>query len=185
MVDYETPLKILYSVAVLLCLSFFVESVIYLVNKSIIKNWKPDITKMHYSIKTNVENCVLQFSYNEDSKIYEVEYKELLTGKSILKRIINYEQYIELAQKKTISIEISLLRIYIITPNKHVMYREFTRTEQDEKYRAFSKYDINFNLLRICAEYFKGNCPIKGQGGKNRTDIKFVEGLPRVKDYPS
>lgn len=179
---FDIALKILYILAGLLCLSFLVEMVVYLANRTLIKNWKPDVNKMHYIIKTNVETCVPQFSYNEDADVYEVEYRELLTGKLIIKQILRHEQYLEQANKKTVSIETSTLRIYTVTPNKHVLHRDFTRTAQDEQYRPYSKYDITYNLLRICAEYFKRNCPNKGAKKGYKNDIKFVEGLPSVKD---
>lgn len=181
-VEFLTPLHVLYGIAGLLCLSFAVESGIYISNTSKIKRWKPDISQMHYVIKTVKETCVPHYIYDESRDIYTVEYHELLTGRMIVKRLITVEQYATETQAiRAVDVEVSVLRIYIITPNGHVLYRDFTRTDRDENYRAFKKEDMSFNLLRVSAEYFKRNCPQeRNQSKKKTSDIKYVEGLPYV-----
>ncbi len=181
-VEFFTPLHTLYVIAGLLCLSFAIESALYISNATKIRRWKPDISKMHYLIKTVKETCVPHYIYDENRDIYSVEYHELLSGRMIVKRLITVEQYAaEVQAIKAVEVEVSVLRVYIITPNGHVLYRDFTRTDREETYKPFRKEDISFNLLRVSADYFKRNCPQeRNQSKKKNSDIKYVEGLPYV-----
>lgn len=176
---YITPLNILYTIAVLLCLSFSLEMALYIINFKKLKGWKPDMAKMHYVIRTATETCVPHFFHDVDNDIYTVEYREMLSGRLIVKRIISAEQYLKSAKMQSVEIQVSTLRIYIVTPNQHVLYRDYTRTDREDNFVPFTQKDITQNILRISAEYFRRNCPEKkNKSIKRESDIKYVEGLP-------
>ncbi len=179
MKGYFTPLNILYAIAVLLSLSCIIESVRYCTVTLKIKRWKPDKNKMHYTIRTASENCVPHFFHNEESDSYVVEYREILTGRLILTQVLATEDYLKLAKIESVNIEVSTLRIYAITPNQHVVYRDFVRTDRSPNYRPYREKDISPNILLLAAEQFKRKCPLKKNISKKReSDIRYVEGLP-------
>ncbi len=179
MKNYITPLNILYAIAILLFLSCIIETVRYCTTTLRIKRWKPDKYKMHYTIRTASENCVPHFFHNDESDAYMVEYREILTGRLILTQVLSTEDYLKFAKIESVNIEVSTLRIYIVTPNQHVIYKDFVRTDRNPNYRPFRDRDISTNILLLSAEHFKRKCPLKKNiSQKRESDIRYVEGLP-------
>lgn len=174
-----TPLNVLYAIMVFLTLSCIIETVQYCTTTLRIKRWKPDKNKMHYTIRTASENCVPHFTHNEESDSYIVEYREMLTGRLILTQVLSVEDYVKLAKIESVNIEVSTLRIYIVSPNQHVIYKDFVRTDRNPNYMPFREKDISTNILLLAAEHFKRKCPLKRNiSQKKESDIRYVEGLP-------
>ena len=176
---FLTPLNILYTIAIVLSLSCFAEMFVYGSSTLKIKRWKPDMYKMHYIIRTNVEKCIPHFFYNEDSDTYIVEFREMLTGRLILSQVLTAEEHYKMVDIESINIEVSTLRLYIITPNQHVVYKDFIRTDRSPNYREFKEKDISTNMLLLAAEHFKRRCPLKRNISKKKeSDIEYVKKLP-------
>lgn len=179
MKELLTPLNILYAITVILFVSCIIESTHYCTTTLRIKRWKPDMRAMHYTIRTVTESCIPHFYHNEESDTYIVEYREILTGRMILTDVLSTEEYIKLSKMESINIEVSTLRIYIVTPNQHVIYKDFVRTDRSANYRPYRERDITNNILLLAAEHFKRKCPVKKNiSRKKESDISYVKALP-------
>ncbi len=176
--EYITPLNMLIALCVLLCLSFIVETIGYLKGAYKIRTWKPDITAMRYVIHTNIMQCVGHFTEDVQNEVYLMEYKDMISGRTIVKKLLTPEQYMTVKKDEVRSICASTLRIYIVSPNGYILHKDFVRNDMEENYTPYNGTDITYSMLRISADYFKKKCPLKKNKSKLKTEIKFFEGLP-------